>query len=181
MKFLPTSLNDVFIIELDMIRDSRGFFARAWCKEVFGQQRLSDTIMQCNISFNEHQGTIRGLHYQTAPYQETKMVRCFRGEIYDVVIDLRPHSTTYMSWAGVHLSSANRQMLYIPPGFAHGYQTLAPETEIFYQVDQYYHAESENGIRWDDPAFGINWPIHKNVVISDKDRAWSNFASPSDT
>jgi dTDP-4-dehydrorhamnose 3,5-epimerase len=178
MKFIPTALNDVFIIELEMIRDYRGFFARSWCKDEFRQNNLSDKILQCNISFNLQQATIRGMHFQTPPYQETKIVRCISGDIYDVIIDLRDNSTTYMNWMGVNLNSENRNMLYIPRGFAHGYQTLTPNTEINYQVDQYYNPTSERGIRWNDPAFSINWPISENCIISEKDATWPNFQKP---
>jgi dTDP-4-dehydrorhamnose 3,5-epimerase len=176
MKFIPTALDGVCIIELEMINDNRGFFARSWCKEAFGQNELSNDIVQCNISFNLQCATIRGLHYQVSPHEETKIVRCIRGGIYDVVIDLRKNSPSYMSWIGVNLNSENRKMIYIPTGFAHGYQTLTSETEIYYQVDQYYNPKAEQGIRWDDPAFSIDWPISKNCIVSEKDRAWPNFS-----
>lgn len=176
MKFIPTALNDIFIIELEMINDDRGFFARSWCKEEFGQHSLNNNIVQCNTSFNLQRATIRGLHYQAPPHEETKIVRCIRGSIYDVVIDLRAHSTTYMNWIGVNLTSENRRMIYIPTGFAHGYQTLTPEAEIYYQVDQYYAPKAERGIKWNDSAFRIDWPLRRDCVISEKDQSWPDFS-----
>ena len=175
MKFTETQLNNAFIIELERIADQRGFFARAWCKNEFEAHGLNSSLVQCNLSFNRCQGTIRGMHYQVAPFEETKIVRCTRGAIFDVIIDLRSGSTTYLQWIGVELSAENRKMLYVPEGFAHGYQTLEGDSEIFYQTSQFFVPGSERGVRWDDPIFGIDWPASDNLVISEKDRNWKDF------
>jgi dTDP-4-dehydrorhamnose 3,5-epimerase len=165
------------VVDLEKREDERGFFARAWCRDEFAQAGLSTDIVQCNVSFNHHQGTIRGMHYQTAPHEEVKLVRCTRGAVYDVIIDLRPESKTYMSWIGVELTAENRRMIYVPEGFAHGYQTLCDDVETFYQVSAFYTPGAEQGIRWDDPAFAIEWPEPKEIVISEKDRSWPEFIS----
>ena len=175
MIFKETSLKRAFIIEPERIEDHRGFFARAWCKKEFEAHDLNPHLVQINLSFNKHRGTIRGLHYQTAPYEEAKLFRCTRGAIYDVIIDLRPESPTYLEWIGVELTADNRKMLYVPEDFAQGYQALADNTEVFYQVSQFYSPESERGVRWNDPAFGIKWPDRDNVVISEKDKSWPDY------
>jgi dTDP-4-dehydrorhamnose 3,5-epimerase len=174
MIFRETKLQDAFIIEMEPIRDDRGFFARAWCQKEFEAHSLISNFVQANVTFSPKRGTLRGLHYQIAPHEEVKLVRCTRGAIYDVIIDLRPESPTCKQWLGTELTADNRKMIYIPGGFAHGYQILMDDTEVFYQVGQSYAPEYERGIRWDDPAFGIEWPIDVQV-ISDKDQSWPDY------
>jgi dTDP-4-dehydrorhamnose 3,5-epimerase len=173
--FTPTKLLDAYIIDLHKLSDDRGFFARAWCQKEFEAHRLTSQVVQCNVSFNPHQGTLRGMHFQVAPYAEAKLIRCTQGALYDVIIDLRAQSPTYMQWLGVELTAGNRRMLYVPEGFAHGYQTLTADTEAFYQVSQFYHPEAEGGVRWNDPAFGIDWPETAHRLISTKDQNWPDY------
>jgi len=168
--FNETVLKGAFIIELRKIEDERGFFARAWCQKEFTANGLNPCLLQCNLAFNKARGTIRGMHYQAPPYQEAKLVRCTRGAIYDVIIDLRPDSQSYLKWIGVELTEDNHAMLYVPEDFAHGYQTLTNNAEVFYQVSQFYSPEFERGVRWNDPVFGIDWPETENYVISEKDK-----------
>jgi dTDP-4-dehydrorhamnose 3,5-epimerase len=174
MTFQETKLPGVFEIHIEPHCDERGFFARAWCQQEFENHGLNPKLVQCSVSFNTYKGTLRGLHYQAAPYAETKIVRCTRGAIYDVVVDLRPQSPTFKNWIGVVLTEASREMLYIPEGCAHGFLTREDETEVFYQISEFYNAESSRGVRWDDPAFQINWPGEVKV-ISDRDRTYPNF------
>jgi dTDP-4-dehydrorhamnose 3,5-epimerase len=174
MNFHKTKLHGVFEITLDPKPDERGFFARCWCREEFESHRLNSRLVQCSVSFNTCKGTLRGLHYQAAPYPETKVVRCTRGALYDVVVDLRPQSPTFKSWIAVVLSAANRHMVYVPEGCAHGFLTLEDETEVFYQMSEFYNAESARGVRWDDPAFQIVWPDVVEV-ISERDRTYPNW------
>lgn len=169
------TMGGVFIIEYEPIEDERGFFARAWCKQEFQRRGLNPELVQCNISFNRKKGTLRGMHYQATPHAETKLVRCTRGAIYDVILDLRPESPTFRQWAGVELAEGDQKMLYVPEGFAHGYVTLADNTEVFYQVSAAYHPEAERGVRWDDPAFGIQLPVAV-TAISRKDKDYGDFA-----
>ncbi len=174
MRFIQTILPGVYLIELERLEDERGFFARAWCQDEFAQHQLNAQIVQCNISFNSKQGTLRGLHYQIAPYEEAKVVRCTAGAIYDVVVDLRSHSPTFRHWIGVELSATNHTMVYIPSGLAHGLQTLEDNTEVFYQMSEFYHPECARGVRWDDTAFKISWPLLP-TVISAKDQQYPDF------
>jgi dTDP-4-dehydrorhamnose 3,5-epimerase len=174
MIFTATKLAGAYFIEPEPIADNRGFFARSWCEKEFGAQGLNSQLVQCNISFNQLRGTVRGMHYQAAPYGECKLVRCTAGSIYDVIIDLRPDSATYTQWCGVELTAANRQALYIPEGLAHGFQTLTDETEVLYQMSEFYYPESARGVRWDDPRFQIPWPI-VDITISDRDRQYPDF------
>jgi len=174
MIFTETKLPGAFIIDLQPIADSRGFFARSWSAEEFAERGLNTRILQANVSFNKTKGTLRGMHRQAQPFAEVKLVRCTRGAIYDVAIDLRPDSPTYMQWTSVELSADNRRMFYIPEDFAHGFQTLEDDTEINYQVSQVYTPTAERGIRFDDSAFDIAWPLPV-TVMSDKDRAWPDF------
>ncbi len=176
MIFKETKLSGAFIIELEPIRDNRGFFSRVWCQNEFEAHDLVTHFVQANITVSPQQGTLRGLHYQIAPHQEVKLVRCTQGAIFDVIIDLRPDSPTYMRWLELELSASNRKMIYIPGGFAHGYQTLANDTEVFYQVAQFYAPQYERGIRWNDPAFEIKWPETEAVILSQKDKNWSDFS-----
>jgi dTDP-4-dehydrorhamnose 3,5-epimerase len=162
------------VIKVEPREDERGFFARAWCQREMAEQGLDPRVVQCNLSFNHTCGTVRGMHYQIAPHQESKLVRCLRGSIFDVIIDLRPESATYAKWFGVELSAEERNMLFVPEGFAHGYQTLRENTEVFYQVSEFYQPGSEAGLRWDDPAFAIKWPIQA-TLISEKDRTHPDF------
>jgi dTDP-4-dehydrorhamnose 3,5-epimerase len=173
--FTETKLGGAFVIDLERREDERGFFARAWCEREFSEHGLETRHAQSNVAFNRHRGTLRGMHYQLPPHAETKLVSCFRGSIYDVIIDLRPDSATFKQWLGVELTAENRRMLLVPEGFAHGYQTLEDDVEIFYQVSEFYAPEAEGGVRWDDSAFGIQWPEAAERIISEKDRAWPDF------
>ncbi|BDI14791.1 dTDP-4-dehydrorhamnose 3,5-epimerase [Nostoc cf. commune SO-36] len=176
MIFTETKIKGAFIVDLELQRDSRGFFARSFCIQEFKDRGLKPTIAQCNLSFNYKKGTLRGMHYQKPPSQETKLVRCIKGGIYDVIIDLRPESSSYLSHIGIKLTAENRLALYIPERCAHGFQTLTDETEVNYQMGDLYAPEYANGYRYDDPAFGIEWPLPV-TEISEKDRAWSLFES----
>ncbi len=176
MIFTETKLMGAFVIDLQRIEDSRGFFARSWSDEEFTKYGLSTRIRQANVSFNRIKGTLRGMHRQVEPFAEVKLVRCTRGAICDVVIDLRQDSPTYMQWTSVELTAKNHRMLYVPENFAHGFQTLEVNSEITYQVSEVYAPDAELGIRFDDPAFGIKWPLAVEV-ISDKDRTWADFES----
>ena len=176
MIFHPKALAGLFLIEPERLSDERGFFARAWCRDEFEEHGLETQLEQCNISFNRSRGTLRGLHYQARPYEEAKLVRCTMGAIWDVAVDLRPDSDTFTQWVAETLSAENRRMLFIPKGFAHGYITLEDSSEVFYQVSESYHPESARGYRYDDPAFGIEWPLQPEV-ISDADRDRPDFGN----
>ncbi|MCI0723972.1 MAG: dTDP-4-dehydrorhamnose 3,5-epimerase [Acidobacteria bacterium] len=176
MIFTETSLKGAFIIEPELREDERGFFARTWCDREFQAYGVSPRWVQCNISFNKKKGTLRGMHYQAPPHEEAKLVRCTRGAIYDVIIDLRPHSTSFKQWVAVELSAENHRMLYIPEGFAHGFQSLEDNTEVFYQMSEFYVPESGRGVRWDDLAFRIQWPP-ADRIISKSDREYPDFSS----
>lgn len=174
MKFEKTTLAGVYVVEMERLTDERGFFARTFCRDEFAARGLDSRVAQCSASFNQRRGTLRGMHYQAAPFAEAKLVRCTMGAIYDVVIDLRPASETFKRWFAVELSAANRRALYIPEGFAHGFLTLADESEVFYQISEFYHPECSRGVRWDDAAFRIEWPFEPHV-ISERDRAFPDF------
>lgn len=174
MKFTPTKIHGSYIIDLQKIEDERGFFARAFCTDEFAQYGLETNFPQINMSFNHKKGTIRGLHFQTAPHEEVKLVRCINGEIFNVIIDLRPESETYLNWFGVLLSADNHKMLYVPKGCANGYQALIDGAKAFYATSSKYAPEAENGIRWNDPKFKIEWPISE-VIVSKKDAGFSDF------
>ncbi len=174
MIFDETKLPGAFEIRLEPRSDERGFFARTWCQREFEAHGLKARLVQCSLSFNARKGTLRGMHYQVAPYAETKLVRCTKGAIYDVVLDLRPQSTTFKKWIAVILTAENRNAVYVPEGFAHGFLTLEDETEVLYQMSEFYNAESARGVRWDDPAFQITWP-QKVQAISQTDRTYANF------
>lgn len=178
MIFTETRLKGAFTIQLDKKEDDRGFFARAWCQNEFEAHGLVSRVAQANLSFNKKKGTLRGMHYQAPPFEEVKLVRCTRGVIYDVIIDMRPSSPTYKQWCAVELGAESHVMLYVPEGFAHGFQTLEDGTEVFYQVSQFYSPAHERGVRWNDLAFRIKWPDTKNRVISAKDRSWPDYSSP---
>jgi dTDP-4-dehydrorhamnose 3,5-epimerase len=175
MKFNATPIIGAVIVELTPMLDERGFFARSWCHDEFKAHGLEPRIAQCNISYNAKSGTLRGLHYQVAPSEEVKLVRCTRGAIHDVIVDLRPRSATFKRWFAAELTANNRRMLYVPQGVAHGFVTLADDTEVFYQMSQPYDAACARGIRWDDPEFGIVWPV-PIAVMSERDRQHADFA-----
>jgi dTDP-4-dehydrorhamnose 3,5-epimerase len=174
MRFREAKLPGVFEIDLEAKPDERGFFARTWCQEEFQAHGLSTKLVQCSVSFNKRKGTLRGMHYQIAPHAETKLVRCTRGAIYDVVLDLRPQSPRFRDSIGVVLTAEKRNMIYVPEGCAHGFLTLEAETEVFYQMSEFQNAESSRGVRFDDPTFRIAWP-EKIEVISERDRNYPNF------
>jgi dTDP-4-dehydrorhamnose 3,5-epimerase len=174
MIFHETKLPGVFEIQLEPKPDDRGFFARCWCEKEFEANKLNPKLVQCSISFNSRKGTLRGMHYQEAPYRETKLVRCTSGSLFDVVLDLRPDSPTYRDWVAVLLTPANHHMVYVPEGCAHGLLTLEDNTEVFYQMAEVFNAESARGVRWDDPAFRISWPSAVEV-ISERDRTYPDF------
>jgi dTDP-4-dehydrorhamnose 3,5-epimerase len=179
MIFTETKLTGAFLIDLEWRKDERGFFARTWCREEFASAGLETRFVQANHAGNHLQGTLRGMHFQRPPFEETKLVRCIRGALYDVIIDLRPNSPTRGQWFGVELTELDQRMLYVPRGFAHGYQTLTDHTEITYQVSEFYAPRHEGGVRYNDPAFGIEWPLEV-TAISDKDRChplWDTAAS----
>src|SRR5215211_347747 len=177
MIFIETKLRGAFVIEPERLEDERGFFARTWDRDEFEVHGLNPNLAQCSISFNKRKGTLRGMHYQAAPHEEDKLVRCTRGTIYDVIIDLRPDSPTFTRWVAAELTAENRRMLYLPKGFAHGFQSLRDDTEVFYQISEFYAPESTRGVRWDDPAFGIKWPPSEERVISTRDRRFPDFYS----
>ena len=171
MLFKESKLKGAFLIEIEKLEDERGFFARSWDKTIFEKNGLNPNLVQCNISFNQKKGTIRGLHFQAHPFEEVKLVRCTRGKLFEVMVDLRQNSHTYLNWEGIDLSANNHKMLYVPEGFALGFQTLEDNTEIFYQMSQYYHPDFTRGIRWDDKSINITWPLPP-AVISKKDQSF---------
>lgn len=174
MKFLPTGFGDLHVVELEPRCDMRGFFARTWCEREFEDAGLETRLVQCSVSFNMRRGTLRGMHFQVAPFEETKLVRCTAGAILDVVIDVRPDSPTHLRHFAVELSASDRRALYIPPGFAHGFQTLADDTEVFYQMSEFFAPECARGIRWNDPRFAIEWPIAEPIII-DRDATYADY------
>ena len=175
MIFTETKLAGAFVIEPERVEDERGFFARTWCVREFEERGLNTRLVQCNISFNKQKGTLRGMHFQIEPHAETKLVRCTMGAMYDVIVDVRPDSPTLGRWVAVELSADNRKMLYIPEGFAHGFQTLVDNTEVFYQMAEFYHPESARGLRWDDPVLGIAWPPEEHRTIAAKDLDYEDW------
>ena len=174
MIFKKTKISGVYLLQPERITDERGFFARVWCQSEFTEQGIDTRIVQCNLSFNPHKGTLRGMHYQRAPHEETKIVRCTMGAVFDVALDLRRDSSTFKQWVGAPLTAENREMLVIPPGCAHGFLTLAPNTEVSYQMSAYYAPTHGAGVRWNDPAFGIRWPGDV-TKIADRDRDYPDF------
>ena len=171
MIFSETALSGAYIIEPEKINDQRGSFARVWCRRELEQHGLKGDLAQSNIGFSYRKGTLRGLHFQRAPHREVKIVRCTRGSMFDVIVDLRPESPTYQRWFGVELNDENRRMIYVPEGFAQGYMTLADNTEMNYHTSEFYSAEAASGVRYDDPVIGIRWPLAV-TVISEQDRNW---------
>lgn len=176
MIFSETKLKGSFLIEPERKEDQRGFFARTWCQQEFEDHGLNSELVQCSVSFNNKKGTLRGMHFQVAPFEETKLVRCTKGEIFDVIIDLRRDSQTFKKYFSVVLNEQNRLMLYIPPGFAHGFQTMTDNTEVFYQMSQLYSPEHARGVRWNDPLFGIQWPSQDKRIIIDRDLNYPDFS-----
>jgi dTDP-4-dehydrorhamnose 3,5-epimerase len=174
--FTKTPLGGAYVIDIEKRQDQRGFFTRTWCRNEFEAHGLNPNLVQINTTLSITKGTVRGMHYQLPPYQEVKVVRCTRGALYDVMIDLRPESPTYRQWFGVELTAENYRMLYVPEGFAHGSQTLTDQTELCYQTSQFYSPEGARGVRFDDPAFQIKWPIEVQA-ISDVDKSWPLLAS----
>ena len=174
MIFTETILKNAYVIELEKREDHRGFFARTWDEKEFEKHNLNSNLVQCNVSFSKKCGTLRGMHYQKKPFEESKVIRCVKGKIFDVIIDLRSSSSTFKKWFGVELTEENYKMLYVPEGFAHGFQTLEDNSEIIYQVSEFYTPKSELGIHWNDPAFNITWPIEEKI-ITEKDNSWKVF------
>ncbi len=174
MIFRETQLKGAYVIEVEKREDERGFFARSWCMREFEEHNLNAKIVQCNISFNKKKGTLRGMHYQAAPFQECKLVRCTQGAIYDVIIDLRPDSPTFKQHVGEALTATEHKMLYVPEGFAHGFQTLEDHSEVFYQMSEFYNPQHARGVRWNDPAFAIDWPVSDPIII-ERDRKYPDF------
>jgi len=175
MVITETKLKGAFVIDLAPFEDVRGFFARSWSEREFEAFGINGRFVESNVSFNKKKGTLRGMHFQLPPYEQTKLVRCTRGSIYDVIIDMRSDSPTFKQWVAVELSAENHRTLYVPGAFAHGFQTLEDNTEIFYQVSSYYAADHASGVRWNDPAFNITWPSNDLVMIP-RDRDYADFA-----
>jgi dTDP-4-dehydrorhamnose 3,5-epimerase len=175
MKFIPTRLEGAFIVDLEPIHDARGFFARTWCAQEFKKYGLVGNISQCSFSGNLKLGTLRGMHYQAEPYAEAKLVRCTTGAIYDVILDIRPESPTFKEWEAFELSSENMRSIYIPPGFAHGFQSLMDHSEVLYMVSEEYQEKYSASVRWSDPKFGILWPDVEYRIMSDKDANCEDF------
>ncbi|MGH6689263.1 MAG: dTDP-4-dehydrorhamnose 3,5-epimerase [Gammaproteobacteria bacterium] len=175
MIFKETALSGAFVIDPEPQEDARGLFARTWCWRELQARGLETRTAQCSTSFNRRKGTLRGLHYQRPPAAETKIVRCTRGALYDVIIDLRPESPTFLEHVAVVLTADNRRMLYVPTGFAHGFQTLEDDTEVFYQISEFSAPEHARGVRWNDPLFGISWPIVDRRTIIERDQRYPDF------
>lgn len=174
MRFEQSPLPGAFVVDLDRKDDERGFFARTFCRDEFAEHGLVADYPQSSVSFNKRKGTLRGMHFQKKPHEEAKIVRCTMGAIYDVIVDLRPGSPTQTRWFGIELSAANRRALYVPKGFAHGFITLADESEVLYQISTQFHPESAAGVRWNDPAFTIEWPVEA-LVMSGRDRSYPDY------
>jgi dTDP-4-dehydrorhamnose 3,5-epimerase len=180
MTFTKLDLPGVFLVQPELHTDERGFFARTWCQEEFKSHGLDDRLVQCSLSFNARKGTLRGMHYQEAPYREAKLVRCSHGSVYDVIVDLRAESATFLRHVGVELTQNNRAMLYVPEGFAHGFITLADNSEVTYHISEFWSPEHARGVRWNDRAFGIKWPLAPSIM-SDRDRSYPDFVPVPET
>jgi dTDP-4-dehydrorhamnose 3,5-epimerase len=176
MIFRETAIAGVWVVEPERHEDERGFFARTWDSSEFAARGLSGRVVQCSVSYNRRRGTLRGLHYQVAPHEEAKLVRCTLGAVFDVAVDLRPGSTTLCDWVGVDLSAENRRALYVPEGCAHGFLTLADDSEVSYQMSEFHAPEAARGVRFDDPAFGIDWPAEV-AVVNERDRSYPDFVA----
>jgi dTDP-4-dehydrorhamnose 3,5-epimerase len=177
--FTETKLSGAYVIEPEKQEDERGFFARMFCQNEFKAHGLNPCVVQCSISFNRRKGTLRGMHYQARPHEEAKLVRCTAGAICDVIVDLRPGSRTFKQWVAVELAAQERKMLYIPEGLAHGFQTLEDDTEVFYQMSEFYHPECAGGVRWNDPTFSINWPL-PDPFMSDRDKTYPLWSTTNE-
>lgn len=175
--FRETKLKGAFVIDPERFKDERGFLARSFSEQEFKSHGLNPRMAECNISFSSKRYTVRGMHFQNPPFAQAKLVRCTKGAIYDVIIDLRPGSPTFKQWIGEELTAENRCMLYVPEGFAHGFQTLEEETEVFYQITNFYNRDSEGGVRWNDPAFAIRWHATDGVTINERDANYPDFKS----
>jgi dTDP-4-dehydrorhamnose 3,5-epimerase len=175
IKFTETKLKGAFVIDPEKFEDERGFFARSFSQREFENHGINPRMAECNISFSKKRYTVRGMHFQSEPFAQAKLVRCTKGAIYDVIIDLRPESTTFKQWVGVELTAENRRMLYVPTQFAHGFQTLKDDTEVFYQISNVYAPQTEGGVRWNDPAFAIAWPTTNGITINERDRTYPDF------
>lgn len=171
MIFVPAPLAGAYVVDLKRLEDDRGFFARSFCRQEFVDNGLNPNVVQCNVSYNRQRGTLRGMHFQDAHHAEVKLIRCTQGVVWDVIIDLRDSSPTYKKWYGVELSGGSRRALYVPKGFAHGFQTLTEDAEVLYMMSEFYSPGSSRGVRWDDPAFAIDWPL-ANPTLSERDRAY---------
>ncbi len=176
MRFTETPIAGAFAVDLDLRRDERGWFARSWCRQEFVDHGLDGGLVQCNISYNESAGTLRGLHFQKPPKAEAKLVRCVRGAVFDVIVDLRPESRSYRRWHALTLDADAHNALYIPHGVAHGFQTLTDRSEVHYQMSEAFSPEHASGVRWDDQAFAIAWPATPRRIVSAKDAAYPDFA-----
>ena len=177
MKFIETILNGAYVVEPEKVNDERGFFSRIWCQKEFKAYGLDPVLAQANIAFSKKSGTLRGMHFQIAPHEETKLLYCSKGSIYDVIIDLRSTSKTFKKWFSIKLTAENHKMLYVPKGFAHGYQTLEDNTEVIYWISEFYTPESYSCVRWNDPTFGIIWPKAEHRIISEQDKNCPDFKS----
>jgi dTDP-4-dehydrorhamnose 3,5-epimerase len=175
MIFREMEIKGAYIIEPERIEDERGFFARTWCQREFEKHGLNSRLVQTNISFSKNKGTLRGMHYQSKPHEEAKLIMCTKGEIFDVIIDLRPKSNTYKRYFSIRLTESGLEMLYVPEGFAHGFQTLKHDTEVLYQMSEFYDQGSACGVRWNDPAFAIEWPQSDIMIMSERDRNWPDY------
>lgn len=171
MIYEPTPLAGAFVLSLERLEDERGFFARTFCQREFTARGMNPSVSQCNLSWNRRRGTLRGLHYQAAPHPEAKVVRCIRGAIWDVIVDLRPDAPTHLQWHAIELTAENRLALYVPEDFAHGFQTLADDTEVLYQMSESYFPELARGLRWNDPKLAISWPL-PSPIVSDRDKSY---------
>jgi dTDP-4-dehydrorhamnose 3,5-epimerase len=173
--FRAATLSGAFIVEMERRQDERGFFARTWCRREFADMGLNTDLSQCNVSYNSRRGTLRGMHWQAAPFEEAKLIRCTRGRVWDAIIDLRPNSPNYMEHFGVELTAESGRALYVPEGMAHGFQTLEDDCEVVYQMSQFYEPTAARGVRWNDPSFGISWPI-KDPILHPRDASYPDFA-----
>jgi dTDP-4-dehydrorhamnose 3,5-epimerase len=171
MIFTETPLSGAYLVDMERLTDERGFFARSYCADEFAAKRSAPELRQCSVSYNAREGTLRGLHYQDTPHEEHKLVRCTAGAVFDVIVDIRPGSPTYRRWFGVELTMDNRRSLFIPPGFAHGFVSLADHTEVYYMISVAHAPKFSRGVRWNDPAFAIEWPLIP-AVISERDAAY---------
>jgi dTDP-4-dehydrorhamnose 3,5-epimerase len=176
MKFTELELRGAFVVDIEPHRDDRGFFARTWSEAEFLEHGLTAAISQCSVSYNERKGTLRGMHFQAAPDAEVKVVRCLAGAIWDVIVDLRPSSPTFKKWSATELSALNHRALYVPAGFAHGFQTLCDGSEVFYQISAPFKPEAGRGLRWNDPAIGIEWPNPHTPIMSERDHSYPDFS-----